>query len=89
MKYLFVGGDRDGEWMAVERETVQIPVLSKPFRGLSPIDPNSKIERIGAVGYEQYRSLRIAGESKVFVVYALVGLSPDEVIQALLDKYKA
>ena len=74
MKYLFIGGSRDGQRMAVEKENVDLPVAA------CAVD--------GEIEWEHYKSFRIVGESYEFVVYALGSMSPDDILRTLLAKYQ-
>jgi hypothetical protein len=83
MQYLFIGGSRDGQRMAVEKDTVNIPVTENDHAVYGELKSTVGIK------WEQYRSFRIRGEACEFVVYALVELSPDDILRTLLAKYQA
>lgn len=79
--YLFIGGSRDGQRMAVEKENIDLPVTENDHAVYGEIKSTVGIK------WEHYRSFRIGGEVCEFVVYALAELSPDDILRTLLAKY--
>lgn len=82
MKYLFIGGSRDGELHAVasSHEWIRMPV--RPTLGKTPGGIQLQIE------YEEYRMFTIGGENTDFILYAIAGMSPNQIINRLLLSYK-
>lgn len=81
MPYRFIGGSRDGESHRVTHERVRMPVVRRGNPNVADLDATST--------FEEYRSFRIRGEVREFIVYAEAGLSPDEVLSLLIAKYQA
>jgi hypothetical protein len=83
---LFIGGSIDGERMAV----LPLPMLRIPEReefgcgwiGLGT-DPCSERK------YEDYRLVRLGGNTAVFSVYALDGMTADDVLSRLIAGYSS
>ena len=83
MKYLFIGGSRDGELNAVasSHEWIRMPVrptLDETLGNLHPIQ----------LEYEEYRMFTIGGENTDFILYAISGMSPNQIINRLILGYR-
>ena len=83
MKYLFIGGSRDGELHAVKtsREWIRMPVRPTLVETLEDIYPIQ-------IEYEEYRMFTIGGENTDFILYAIAGMSPNQIVNRLLLNYK-
>lgn len=80
--YLFVGGPLDGQRRSLERPR---PSLSFPTFDPEPVGGRPFAGR--TCRHVEYRLMPFAGERERFEVYALAGLSADDVIRALLGRY--
>lgn len=74
MKHLFIGGSRDGHRIEATESGYRCAVRS---------------DRSGEWSYETYWIRIIRGEVGEHVVYALDGMSVDEVVSRLIDGYSA
>lgn len=84
-KYLFIGGTHDGEWLGADRPTVAVSKTTYP----AAVDLNPAVEVFEAEAFETetYEAQLFAGNSRRFIVYALRGISADEVVEALIKGY--
>lgn len=75
--YLFIGGSRDGQRLAVRDDRVRVQV---PTMGW---DTGVLIEN------EYYRAFSFQADRTVFKVYILDSMRPDEVVGRLIDRYRS
>lgn len=73
MKVILIGGECDGKQLEL---TENIFVIKMPAQG----EPHSAIQ--------EYERRTFRGNSRIFMVFALKGMSSDEVIKKLIDNYK-
>jgi len=84
-KCLFVGGSYDGEWLSVDTNRNLILMQSKiPFKIESK---SSECINCGTFATEGYNRMEFKGSIKKFIVYTH-NLTPDRVMQLLLDNYR-
>lgn len=84
-KFLFIGGSHDGQRHHMGERMPFVQLLKKidsaprfsPFRHVRQLDDE----------IEEYKLTDFAGNDAIFYVYALSGLSPSDVIAALISKY--
>lgn len=75
MKYLFIGGSKDGEWITVHKgNRINFPILDK--------DQNK-------YNKDTYRKEIFLSEGNKVVLYILEGISNTEAFQRLLEGYSA
>ena len=74
MKYLFVGGSRDGQELEFDARRAVIFIPRDYTHG-------SEIE------YDAYYPLPFRGENTEYTIYAIQGTTPDELIAALIKHY--
>lgn len=83
---LFIGGSIDGERMVVQlTQVIRIPEKSKhgtEWIGIGT-DPYPEPK------HEDYRLIRLGGNATVFNVYALDGMTADNVVERLIAGYSA
>lgn len=79
--YLFVGGTRDGQRIMVDKPQVKLPInrVRSPFEPFLPCDTEI---------YVAVRLFRDNGNCEEFVVYALAGMRPSDVLNLLIQRYK-
>lgn len=82
MEVVLVGGSYDGQRYKAENgyTEIRLPVLN-PMASIER--PFEAIEH----DWEKYRAMEFAGDHQYFVVFALEGLTPDDVLQALIANY--
>jgi hypothetical protein len=79
MKYLFIGGSKDGEWIEVNHfDTVDFPIEEGDFTTLE----TSTFKK------ERYERQKFSGEKAVFYIYVYTEISIDDMINKLLKNYK-
>jgi hypothetical protein len=84
--YLFVGGTNDGRRIAVpdRRPTYRLPKKLPPMLSIVCDFNPSRLRR----EEETYRRWDFTGDGqRLFHIYALHGLTPDDVFVALITKY--
>ncbi len=87
MKMRFIGGSNDGALIAVpnNRYTFELPVKNKVF----PCSWDREDFVPGAIDYktERYNREKISGDKETFECFLLHDMSPDAMIESLLDNY--
>lgn len=91
MKYLFIGGVKDGQWIEVpeERPVYQFHVMeeSEPRLGEPAIREGEVLPMPRFLIINYYR-LWLRGEKGRHLVYLLEGMTADEAISKLFKGYK-
>ena len=81
-KYLFIGGKQDGKWMVADGQN---PVTLPFFK---PIPVNEHVDaKERSIPLEDYFPMRFTDSKKQFVLYVLNGISVNEVMESLIERY--
>lgn len=82
IRIVLIGGSNNGRRMTLnELRPIELPVLPALTLDMNSPALCAPIER------ESYKPMEIKGHYKSFTVYHLDGMSPDEVIHALIEDY--
>lgn len=83
MKYLLIGGPRDGQRMDLDGSgLVRLPDVIEQYRIASPGEPTDEIKTT------VYERRRISGRLLTLFVYVEKGMSDDEMLEKLIENYK-
>lgn len=84
MKYLFIGGDRDGKRIEVEPTHTVVFMKDRPY-----IPIIIKQEPLAA-NFEtiEYHRLDLRGEKNLHPVYVIHGMTADVAIEKLIEHYQ-
>jgi hypothetical protein len=77
--FLFIGGCHDGKVMSIPGEILHnVKIAKKETMGST----------LGSFESDIYIPMKLKGDSEEFVVYALSGMRPNEVLTRLIINYK-
>lgn len=84
MKYLFIGGSRDGEWIQLRYQTYEVEFrVSEPHKITDPITEFAEYKT------ERYFLEPMASQTRKYFMYRHESLDTDDVLQMLMQKYVA
>lgn len=84
MKYLFIGGEKDGQRVNISRPSPRMRFYKKPDVPPRLMDISPRGDSFETIEYALF-SLR--GEKEVHEFYGLVGMTADEMMARLIERY--
>lgn len=84
MKYLFMGGDHDGEWVELSHPQEEIRLESKARCPL----PGNTFGETGAFSYQSYRRVEVVDEDRKSYFVYIGGGNVNQPLKRMMEGYK-